>query len=1447
MTNLRMNQFYKTKTCPWYYKGRCERGEACRFAHNDTEKRTLPDLSRTSLCTFLVKNGTCSIPNCRFAHHVDQLRATDHMYKTSLCFMFMKSRCEAGINCRHAHGAHELRKQPAVATQKHISTSETPSTPASVTSDFYPTVGTRKNHTTFSQHSSFGKEQLSDYEKAKAIQSLSFMDIDRYCNTDTQKDLRELGIRNGHALHPGRSLSEENRANEPGSGHAVLYHENYISENQQSCHHLVQQLSKRTDSSQHPPKPEVTFSLEHSSFHRGSPTLFNGNHKKQLRVNQDLTLSTPVTASNTFQNDISESKASVPQLSTLHTPQPLQANTNQTGKKMLLQPDIKESGTISYTNDETVSFSKWNSLNIAVTNTPTGTPRSNINLMGEKPHQPSVCSLAGTDFGTHPEYSSTKQTFSCNGIGNAEGPNFSDTTAANEQVIYSQTINNVALHGKWPPAVRSTFEPTGTRDEMYARQCFSGNSNFTESQPLTSLHSAASQWPVTDHFSSCHQTIFTSTTEGRQDTTSAMGSSIGGEQQRESKNLSLVDRCAWPPATVTTLAYDAREAVRADTYNIHDSTTVNAKQLNDSQSSANLSSKTDTLTASLKHDKSNTYSSCQPLVSFSSISDGDLLEVGHKCLRTSKLQKTTTGLHFEHQKELPLRTLYSSKASSLAAAERTRLSSDEWDKAYPSVKHLKKVNEPGMTSVFLQQDSATSLGSETSVIHTGMYRNSTTCGPTLLGRMEQDQPDSFSSRESFSDLKPGNSQSDLETTSGLTTQRTSIDLSALTTGSSFQSFLTTRLDDEDFSSFPLSQMSTVCRSGSTSLKCVEPVTPFWSKRVNGHQLTGYVANEHSWSQCNEESNVESPQVQRQNNRFNNNVSDARNMTSDKDDRVVHFAPEHLNPETELVSNSSTQLLDEKTMQRPLDHDAQSNPSQRPVRNAQPYFDFGLTYEKGEIPESVQLFDFDRGLASRFTKSLSSTDNPLKINVTHHHNSNRNNANNNKNNNSATTLSDQLFFSDHPCMFKPMTRSLELGHHTLALPRANTISSLGAAAGQPWNSLDPPTQRAPENADDTDHTLCTSSSCKGRFLPELKTSLSEYNAIGGSTQRLPSNILPFHLEDALPISTTSFSPCLHTSSPVPVNYLLCPDESKTKHKPLWYTSDELCSPRTPQRHTKGGLAINSHDPWVPAVSLQRCASTTDSEDRYGSKVALLKDSGFKNCRSFVPFWDPHGLNDALPDTRKIEGLTTASTTTTTTPTCVDRGRQPFEADANTFDAEHDTAEKRSTKDAVTLSTFSSSALSLSLRPNEQTSGLEDEPSACHTSNELKENIWDTWWWREAAGAFGSNSMRSPVGSLCYNATITSVSRKPFKVCSKETTGSYAPSTTSTSACCTNPLHPVAHFDPSPSIESPLWLINQATVDTIASPTNLLMVGRPGFSPPLQSPAFDEFSCLSLRQY
>ncbi|SBT76263.1 zinc finger protein, putative [Plasmodium ovale] len=119
-TSERRILFYKTKICPWYIKGKCERRKTCLYAHAQNELRELPNLCKTSLCPKLKINESCNDKKCKYAHTNIELRATENLYKTALCESFIKGKCFSGQFCRYAHGQNELRENPMEITDKNI-------------------------------------------------------------------------------------------------------------------------------------------------------------------------------------------------------------------------------------------------------------------------------------------------------------------------------------------------------------------------------------------------------------------------------------------------------------------------------------------------------------------------------------------------------------------------------------------------------------------------------------------------------------------------------------------------------------------------------------------------------------------------------------------------------------------------------------------------------------------------------------------------------------------------------------------------------------------------------------------------------------------------------------------------------------------------------------------------------------------------------------------------------------------------------------------------------------------------------------------------------------------------------------------------------------------------------------------------------------------------------
>ncbi|CEL96963.1 unnamed protein product [Vitrella brassicaformis CCMP3155] len=105
-----IDQFWKTKLCIPFQKGRCKRGAQCCYAHGEAELNPAVNLQKTKMCERFLK-GFCRNANCTFAHGEHELRATPDYFKTDLCKYWKQGHCPAGPNCRHAHGLSELRQR----------------------------------------------------------------------------------------------------------------------------------------------------------------------------------------------------------------------------------------------------------------------------------------------------------------------------------------------------------------------------------------------------------------------------------------------------------------------------------------------------------------------------------------------------------------------------------------------------------------------------------------------------------------------------------------------------------------------------------------------------------------------------------------------------------------------------------------------------------------------------------------------------------------------------------------------------------------------------------------------------------------------------------------------------------------------------------------------------------------------------------------------------------------------------------------------------------------------------------------------------------------------------------------------------------------------------------------------------------------------------------------
>ena len=109
-TNTTNTPFSKTKLCSFHLRGKCTHGAHCLYAHDVSELKSPPDLTKTRLCPMLRK-GMCMKKQCTYAHTREDLRGTADVYKTSICRFYANGKCSAGKHCRHAHGVSELRNR----------------------------------------------------------------------------------------------------------------------------------------------------------------------------------------------------------------------------------------------------------------------------------------------------------------------------------------------------------------------------------------------------------------------------------------------------------------------------------------------------------------------------------------------------------------------------------------------------------------------------------------------------------------------------------------------------------------------------------------------------------------------------------------------------------------------------------------------------------------------------------------------------------------------------------------------------------------------------------------------------------------------------------------------------------------------------------------------------------------------------------------------------------------------------------------------------------------------------------------------------------------------------------------------------------------------------------------------------------------------------------------
>lgn len=78
----------KTKMCNFFAQGFCSKGQACFFAHGDSDLNSRPNFHKTQLCMAFQRNGICRDGRaCKYAHGKEELRTPTGTLQSSVLVM----------------------------------------------------------------------------------------------------------------------------------------------------------------------------------------------------------------------------------------------------------------------------------------------------------------------------------------------------------------------------------------------------------------------------------------------------------------------------------------------------------------------------------------------------------------------------------------------------------------------------------------------------------------------------------------------------------------------------------------------------------------------------------------------------------------------------------------------------------------------------------------------------------------------------------------------------------------------------------------------------------------------------------------------------------------------------------------------------------------------------------------------------------------------------------------------------------------------------------------------------------------------------------------------------------------------------------------------------------------------------------------------------------------
>lgn len=190
-------RLFKTKMCSFYARGKCSRGQACKFAHKASDLVASPDLYRTRPCMVFARSGKCKDGwNCQYAHARCDLRTPEHCFETSPIERGRarsKTGSRAGSNTpTSASSAPEFPDIAPMTIPAHLEPMKVP-LPAHAYRDTCPRSRSSSRSSSMNPLTEMGHALYNDQVKATGLSELTFGSGN--LSSDDDDDLSELAKR----------------------------------------------------------------------------------------------------------------------------------------------------------------------------------------------------------------------------------------------------------------------------------------------------------------------------------------------------------------------------------------------------------------------------------------------------------------------------------------------------------------------------------------------------------------------------------------------------------------------------------------------------------------------------------------------------------------------------------------------------------------------------------------------------------------------------------------------------------------------------------------------------------------------------------------------------------------------------------------------------------------------------------------------------------------------------------------------------------------------------------------------------------------------------------------------------------------------------------------------------------------------------------------------------